>query len=39
MLTRRTFVQTAGIGVAACTEDMDEAFLRLIRDLEKAEVA
>jgi len=28
-----------GIGAAAGTDDMDEAFLRLIRDLEKAEVA
>jgi ABC-2 type transport system ATP-binding protein len=29
----------AGITAAASTDDMDEAFLRLIRDLEKAEVA
>jgi ABC-2 type transport system ATP-binding protein len=29
----------AGIGTAAGTKDMDEAFLRLIRDLERAEVA
>ena len=29
----------AGIGASAGTDDMDEAFLRLIRDLEKAEVA
>jgi ABC-2 type transport system ATP-binding protein len=29
----------AGIAAAASTDDMDEAFLRLIRDLERAEVA
>jgi ABC-2 type transport system ATP-binding protein len=29
----------AGIGATAGTTDMDEAFLRLIRDLERAEVA